>query len=485
MTTKLPISQVAPDFELLYTELQKRLENNGAWKDLLPTNVGSTILDMFAASGVPAQFAVEMALREAFFESARRDSSIFSGTRGLGVRIARKAPAGTNVKLSLEEEKTVIIAPYSKFTLSGQSYFNREQAYLTKDAPTSLNVYEGVVAKKEFDLDQEVTLDGFREFIIGIPDFRIANTDMTVWTTNNVSGETRYWDLSETALYEHGPNDTVYYEMTTGKGDVALLFGDGQYGRALERGTTLHISFIVTQGSNGNNGFRGISGTFPQDSAVSVITEEAINGGADEKSAQYYKLFAPNMYRAKKRAVSRPDYVSNIIGYSGVADVAVLAQKDVAPDDPRWMNLVRICILPESEDNWGGANPNPKSSAWQQFLEWFRSQYGVRDIQTWNPEKMFIDVKVRIHMFKGRDKAAIKLKALERILLLFLKKPGILGRKLAVSDLEEACRVPGVDYIEILSPEKSVVPELKTSYVVLRNAPEIDVTITERVKTGV
>jgi hypothetical protein len=482
--SNLPVSQVVPDFQLLYNELQKRLEVDATWKDLLPTNVGSTILDMFAATGVPSQFAIEMGLREAFFESARRDSSIFSGARGLGVRIARRSPASTTVELTIDEDRTVLIPPYSKITLNGSSFFNRTQALVAPGAPTSLDVYEGVVAKKEFDLDVEDISENFNEFIIGIPGFRIADTDISVWTIDKISGAARYFDETETALFEHKPNDSVYYEMTTGKGDVALLFGDGTYGRSVQRGQILHVSFVVTQGASANNGTKGITGSFPKDGSVSVETLVAIKGGADEKSAKYYKLFASNIYRSKKRTISHPDYVSNIAGYAGVADVAVLAQKDIAPDDPRWMNMVRICVLPATEDDWGGANPNPKSAAWKQFLDWFKAKHGVRDIQTWNPTKLFIDVKVKLFLFKGRDKAAIELKVLERMLVLFLKKPGILGRKLAVSDLKEACNVPGVDYMEILSPEKSVVPELKTSYVVLRNAPVIEVALTERVASG-
>ena len=148
------------------------------------------------------------------------------------------------------------------------------------------------------------------------------------------------------------------------------------------------------------------------------------------------------------------------------------------------MNTLRVCVLPLDSDSWGGANPNPKSASWTNFLEWLKPQlHSSLEIQTYNATKVFVTVHVVVALFAwaATDAAAIKTQINENILRLFMKRPGILKRRVSKSDIEKACRVNGVDYIEVISPtERSIVLDDPTTYCVLNEQPLIEPIISER-----
>ncbi len=101
-------------------------------------------------------------------------------------------------------------------------------------------------------------------------------------------------------------------------------------------------------------------------------------------------------------------------------------------------------------------------------------------VQSWNPEKIYTVVKVKIAVFKETDQAAVRLIIMENLLALFEKKPGILGRRLALDDVRTACKVPGVDYVNVILPTEDIVPDAPYRYVALDGIPDVQVVITER-----
>lgn len=482
----LPISHVKPDYQHLYDELKRKLEQKGTWIDLLPTNVGSTVLDMVAGTSTVNQFYTEMSLREAFLPTAVRDSSIFSGTRWLGIKISRKTPAAATLSITNNYTETKFIPPYSQFQVGSRIFFNRRQLVITpEETLENVNVYEGTVHTKEFDLDTYDNLN-LKEFFLGESGFTVSNMDLLVYTENKTSGEIVEWSSTENAIFEHTSQDRVFYENTTSNGDVSLFFGDGEYGAALQYGNLLKIRYVLTGGADQNVGSPGVASYVVQYPDIKGATTSSIVGGANQKSSLYYKLFAPNMFRTKRKVSSPKDYRAALANYPGVADAAIFGQKDIAPNDNSWMNVIRVCLLPENSDTFGGANPNPQTSKWQEILDWLYPRMNAAiQIQTWNPTKIYVRVRLKVAIRPSFDPGEIRILITENILKLFQKKPGILGRRLSLSDLSNAARkVDGVDYIEVTEPIEEIKPNDKLSYVVLDGAPTIDIVYSERTIDG-
>lgn len=478
-----PISKVTPDFQLLYNELQRKLERKKTWVDMLPTSVGTTLLDMFAGSHVSNQFYIDTSFREAFLPTAVRDSSIFAGTRMLGIQIARKTCASCVAEVTNHSSNTKYIAPYSMFDLSGRTFFTRSQYVIAPgDTISNVSLYSGEVEEQRFDLSAYRDL-ALREFMLDQPGFVVSAQDLLVYTENRDTGDIQIWSTTDNAIFEHTGMDAVYFDSTTRDGDVSLMFGDGENGMLLDPDSDLVVRYVRTNGTADNNGLPGITLRSSHDSELKGETITSIAGGSDEKSALYYKMFAPSLFRTKRRAISGPDIRGTALTqYSGIADCSPLGQRDVAPDDPRYMNLLRLCVLPETSDTFGGANPNPKSSQWKQFLDWIEPRlHHAYDIQPWNPTKVYVKVRIRVAILPSVMDGEIRLVAQENILKLFQKKPGLLGRRLSKTDLTGAVKkIEGVDYAVLVSPQEDILMPDKTHYAVLDGPPIVDVVYSER-----
>lgn len=475
------ISKVRPDFDILYGELQNKLALRGTWKDALPTSVGTTILDMFAGCGVTDQYYIEMAFREAFLSLARRDSSIFAGVRWLGVNIRRNQPAGATVNLTSAYSETKYLAPYTQFVLDNKPYFNREQIELIPGQPLDVFLYQGTVKSKTFDLDLLVDR---RNAIINLGSSGFMASDILVYTEDKVTGNTTLWSDTEDSLWELGASDRIYYVDSTPAGDVAFTFGDGEFGALLPTASYLRVRYVETDGAASNNGISGVNGFCQSLPNIKAVTVSTITGGANRKDALYYKLFGNRMFRSGKRWTSAPDITANLQGVPGIADVKVLGQRDIAPNDPSWMNVIRLIVLPEATDTLGGANPNPQSAAWANIRALLKGKIAdMLDVQNWNPEKILITVRIKVAILQEASPNDVRVNILERLLALFEKKPGILGRRLSLYDLKEACKVDGVDYVQILSPVEDIVPDADYRYVALDGLPDLNIVFSERTFT--
>lgn len=472
------ISKVRPDFDLLYRELAQKLGLRGTWKDALPTSVGTTILDMFAGCGVTDQYYIEMALREAFLGLARRDSSIFAGVRWLGINVRRNQPAGTTVSAVNNYAETRYIVPYTQFELNGVMYFNREQLELLPGQFQTFYLYQGTVKNQSFDLD---TFADRRNAIITLGSSGFSASDILAFTEDKVTGNQTAWSDTEDSLWDYKADDRIYYVDSTPAGDVAFTFGDGEFGSMLPASSYLRVRYVENNGAASNNGISGIVGFCQPFPNIKVESISPVTGGANRKDALYYKLFGNRMFRSGKRWTSSADIESNLQGMPGIADCKVLGQRDIAPNDPSWMNVIRVIALPENSDTFGGANPNPQSAAWENISAIMKGKIADHLVmQRWNAEKVYTAVRIRVAILQSAQASEIRLSITERILALFEKKPGILGRRLSLYDLKEACKVDGVDYIQILSPIEDIVPDAAYRYVALDGIPDLNIVFSER-----
>lgn len=471
------------DFDDAVREIHRELSERGSWIDTLPTSVGETIISMIGGSVAASQHLGIMSMRNAFLGTAVRDSSIYAIVRQQGTHISRRISAATTVRLKNTYKESVFVPMYSLFDVGGQKYYNTTQLIFTAGQEMDVELTQGEVKTQLFDLD---TLSGdFFEFFLGQPNF-VVTDDIFVFTTDKVSGTTRVWDRADGGLFKFDGDDYVFFESTTAKGDVSFIFGDGEYGARLPRNSVLTVRFVVSQGETANgilSGVRARAVNYPQLNGQSIAPT---SGGGNVKSSAYYKTFGPLMFRAREKAISATEIRAIIADYPGVADCAVLGQRDIAPQDRTWMNTMRICILPEQLDSWGGSNPNPKSASWTNFCNWLQPRiHSMIEIETCNSTKVLVDVRILVAVFSTADPASIKLKCNEAILRLFQKRPGILKRRLSKSDIRDACKIEGVDYVEVESfnGEESIVLTDPTSYVALQGMPDVNVVYTEREKS--
>jgi hypothetical protein len=446
-------------------QLQAYVINKQSWKDLLASSAGETLMEMMSAVGALNQFSIELAARENFLDTAVRESSIYAITRMLGVRIERKIPASVDNAILTRTTSTSLpktIAKFTQFTINSIPYFNREPIFFAAGSEDSdpFTLYEGTIKVQTFTADST----SFREIYLNEPGFVVSSVDVEVTLIDPATNVAELWSVTQDGIWVAEPTDKVYYDATSGDGDTILAFGDGYHGYLPPTGYKIQVRYAVTQGASGSNGnISNISIVCPTDSTVAAKAglSGSITGGADQKSAAFYQTMAPQMFKARTRAVTKPDHKAIILDYPGVASVQVQGQKDIAPYDLRFMNVIRICILPTSSDAF-------TTLQWSDFLEWFQSkQFTALDIQTINPTKVTVNVSFTLVLKLTADPQASKSLADAAIRSLFTKTKTTLGRRLAVSDIVDSAKVDGVDYIEDVLPSGDQVPSDSNTYFAL------------------
>ena len=464
-----PLSKVTVNFEDSVNELLTKFSDSLPWANKLKSNVGTVLTDMIAGTTTNNQFYIEFAAREAFLRTAKRYSSVYALSRSLGVRIVRRTSAKTTIEIENTSTSQVFIPAYDSFDIEGRPFYNREGILMEPSETKQAILYEGIIQRKELAVSELDT--NFLEVAVGEPGFVISDDDVRVFT-RDPAGSLTEWERHEGSLFELNPEDTKFFDATTGDGDVSLLFGDGRFGRVPDSDSTLVIIYALTSGTDGNQGMSGLKVNYAKNDFIKGSNIESIFGGTGIKDKVYYQKYAPYMFNSKKRMVSPSDWHGNIGLYPGVGDLAILSQRDIAPNDPSWQNVVRVCILPENSSTWGGQNPNPDSAVWRDFIKWARKRIRPNTtIQPWNPSKILTDIRVEVAVYDDVNTQLMKDVLVQVIKDMFKHTPGTLGKRFAVSDLDEDIkydgdnRREGIDYVRVLSPIEDIVPSTRLEFV--------------------
>ena len=136
-----------------------------------------------------------------------------------------------------------------------------------------------------------------------------------------------------------------------------LIFGDNVIGRKLSNSNVVTVSYIVTDGREGNGAseFSFIGNITNQDGASIdssliglVSTNEKSRDGDDIESISSIKYFAPRIYSSQYRAVTSSDYES-VLGfiYPNVESVTAFGGEEMSP--PRF-GKVFISVKPRNGD---------------------------------------------------------------------------------------------------------------------------------------
>lgn len=460
-------------------DVLRRFQETTMWSDAQLSSMVSVLSDAFADLGVSDAYAIRFAAREAFIHLCKRDSSAYEGARFLGTPIGRKGAASVSVLLTNNTGSDVYVNKWDTFDVGGRSAYATASMMIKAAESKEVNLTLGTVGVKQFSL---ASASDYATFDLGVPGFSVCYIE--AWT-ESASGSTTQYGAFNGSLFEMNPGDLVYLDRTTAEGDVEIQFGGQLWGKVPDRSHTLNVRYCVTNGLSDNLEFTGLQVTSYAVSGLQGKTTEYIVGGADQKGADFYRQFAPILSRSKKKPVTPEEWKALVADYPGVADCVVLGQRDIAPNDPTWMSVIRICVLPDSASNWGGVNPNPTSAKWSEFLTYIETLKPFLTVQTWNPSKLLIDLQITVCVFDTVDLKAMESILTTAVLDVFKRKTGTLGRKIALDDILDAIkfdgdsRREGIDYTNILSPTEDVVPTSKLEYVGLRNL-KIDVKYTDR-----
>lgn len=479
----------AASFEEHVAAILNKFDSNYVWSDKDKSRLSIFMVDALAGISEVNQTYIMFAIREAFIRKARRASSVLAGARFLGQTLNRRVGSSVTVTLRNGGLSLKTIPAFSQFNVGNQFFYNTESMNLAANESKKILLKQGTIRLKQFALN---TLDlDFPEIILGIPGFNVSMEDLMVYSQHPAGGPVVEYSEFESTLFQAKTNQAIYIHSTTDSGDVSLVFGNGRFGRRLDNTHNLFVRYILTTGESGNISNSGVRVRYATDDSITGATDEPSTGGSEPQDPDILKMYSPYVHESRGDLIRHKHWVGNIGSYADVADVVVQSQRDIDPGDREWMNVVRVCILPKSTSSWGGGNPNPRSAQWMKFLAWVEDKKPKHlIIQTYNPEKIPTDIVIEAYIFKDQQRGEWETKLNQAVLDFFARKPGMLGRKLEPSDLDDLCkyepgstriRREGLDYIRVLSPDRPIEPRSNLEYVTPRTV-SINVKYSERTK---
>jgi hypothetical protein len=360
------------DFDQIKTTLKNYLKANSNFTDydFEGSNL-STILDVLAYNTYITSYNANMVANEVFIDSATLRENVVSLARNIGyVPKSRKAATST---VSFFVDTSSITPPPVSLTLhkgpiasTSGSFGNQSFVFSILEDITvpvfnniasfdEIKIYEGVLLTSNFTYNPR---NPNQRYIL--PNSGI-DTDLisAIVRPNETSTISVKYNL-QNSLFNVNSESEVYYIQEIEDERYELIFGDGVFGKALEDGNYIQVSYIVSNGDSGNGiGQFTFSGrlsytrnsiTYNITSGISLLTTGLISSGGESiEPVESIRKFAPRIYASQNRALTSNDYETLIPAkiYPEAESISVFGGEELIP--PQY-GKVFISIKPRTGD---------------------------------------------------------------------------------------------------------------------------------------
>ena len=353
------------DFDQIKTSIKDYIRANSDFTDFdYEGSNFSVLIDTLAYNTYITAFNSNMIVNESFLDSATLRENVVSLARNIGYvpksRTAAQAEITFNVATSsssptmtLEAGLVCVGAQNNSsyvFSIPESITTTINSGVATFGSQTNpIVVYQGTYLSKTFtvdgSLDQTFILNNsfidtstIRVYVKGSADTGIGREYKRVDNILNINS------ISETYLIQEIQDEK--YE---------LLFGDGIFGKKLENDAIITVSYIITDGIDGNGPARfswggSVSNSVKQKLSPSstplITTVSSASNGGNIESIDSVKYFAPRLYSSQYRAVTGRDYESIIQQvYPNTESVSVVGGEEL---DPPEFGTVLLTIKPKN-----------------------------------------------------------------------------------------------------------------------------------------
>jgi len=353
------------DFDQIKTSIKDYLRANSAFTDFdFDGSNFSVLIDTLAYNTYITAFNSNMVVNESFLDSATLRENVVSLARTIGYVPQSRRSAKAIVSFSVPFDQEVSTKTASAILKAGlvctgavadSTYVFSIPGDITRPIENNvavfdqIEIYEGTYLTKQFvyngSLDQKFILDNpyidtstITVYVKGASDSGIGLKYSLVDNIVNITKTSQIYLIQEI-------QDEKY----------ELIFGDGVFGKKLENGAVITVSYIVSTGLAGNGAkvfnfsgsFRGsLDQIIVPNAAVPVTTNISSVGGSEIEAIDSIRHFAPKAYSAQNRAVTARDYETIIPTiYPNTESVSIVGGEELSP--PQY-GVVQISIKPKN-----------------------------------------------------------------------------------------------------------------------------------------
>jgi len=356
------------DFDQIKTSIKDYLRANSNFTDFdFEGSNFSVLIDTLAYNTYITAFNSNMIVNESFLDSATIRENVVSLARNIGYVPKSRSAARAEISFSVSVSQNLNNLPISlepgilcvgdanetSFVFSIPERItaivkNGVAVFGTTEKP--IVIYQGSYLSKRFVVDS--SLD--QRFILDNPFIDTSTIAVFVRGASESGGlGSRYIKVDNILNINKFSDIFLLQEVQDEK--YELLFGDGIFGKKLENNSIVNVSYIVTDGRDGNGAslfsFSGVitdsagNRVVPTD-FIDVSTVSPAKNGGDIEPLSSIKYFAPRLYSSQYRAVTSRDYEAIIQQiYPNTESVSVVGGEEL---DPPQFGKVVISIKPRN-----------------------------------------------------------------------------------------------------------------------------------------
>jgi len=384
------------DFDQIKTSIKDYLRANSTFTDFdFEGSNFSILIDTLAYNTYITAFNSNMTVNESFLDSASVRENVVSLARNIGYvprsRTASTADVSFSVNTSANTPTLTLQAGLVCVgSVDGSSYVFSSPTNISADVVNGTATFSNVKIKEGTFLRKQFVVDGSLDQKFVLNNSYIDTSTIIVYVKGTSdSGLGRSYSLVEN-IFDIQPTSEIYLIQEVQDEKYQLLFGDGYFGKKLENGSIITVTYIITDGKDGNGAdsfsFAGTlqdasGNTIIPTNTITVTTNQKSQNGDDIEGIDSIKYFAPRLYSSQYRAVTSRDYESIIktkVYKENTESVSVIGGEEL---DPPQFGKVLISIKPK--------NGTYVSDFDKQQIQSKLKQYTVAGI---NPE--IIDLKV-------------------------------------------------------------------------------------------
>ena len=361
------------DFDSLRTQIKDYLRSSSNFSDFdFEGSNFSVLIDTLAYNSYITSYNTNMAVNEAFLDSATVRENITSLARNIGYvpRSARSAIAKVNLSVDFGTQEalsaTIKAGIFAIGSISSGNYIfsipeditvptntvvnNAEDSKIANF--TNISIYEGNYITKKFIVDASQVNQTFI-----LDNNNIDTSTIRVEVTSGGITET-YEEYRN--IFEVNARSRLFLVQEIADEKYQVIFGDNLLGKKPPNASEVTVSYIVNNGIDGNGAsnftFSGkiTSNIGDVTSGISnITTTQTAENGDEIESIDSVKYLAPRVYASQYRAVTANDYSSLIPSlYANIDSVTAYGGEEL---DPPQYGRVYITIKPKNGDVISGA----------------------------------------------------------------------------------------------------------------------------------
>lgn len=316
------------DFDQIKSSIRDYLRSNSNFTDYdFEGSNMSVIIDMLAYNTYISSYNANMVSNEVFIDSATLRENIVSLARNIGYIPSSRKAAKANISFFVEVSNplTKLVTLKSGTVCNTSSFGRSSYVFSILDDITvpvvngiaffdGIDVYEGSYLSTNFTVNKISTEYNNQRFIL--ENRGIDTRTLRVLVRDTQSSTTAKRFVNSTNILDVTSVSKVFFLQEIEDERYELIFGDGVFGEKLVENNYLEVSYLISNGKEGNGfssfNFSGIlvdnNGTSVTGSVSLLTTNLSSSSGSEIESVNSIRNFAPRAYASQNRAVTASDY---------------------------------------------------------------------------------------------------------------------------------------------------------------------------------